>query len=426
MKKIKTIDKPEKTCPEGKVINPITNRCIKKPLSKPEKTCPEGKVINPKTGRCINKVKILNKKVCPSDKIINPKTGRCINKPKCKLCNKYIYNTKYANRCYNCNINKKNDNKYNKYNINMNLNIINNLKILEEYERILGNNFKANAYGKVINNIELYSEEIKTKDDLKKIKGVGEKINEKIIEYLDTGEIKKIKDINEDETFKLNKKLSNIYGIGPKKIKELMSKISKYEELFDEKNSKLLNNKQKIGLKYQEDLEKRIPYNEGKEHNKLINNVIKLIDINIEFEIVGSYRRKNKDMGDIDILIKDTEGFKLNELIDKLKEKKYIIETLANGKNKFMGICKLSDIQSARRIDILVANESYYYFALLYFTGSYQFNILMRRKALEKGYSLSEYGLKDIKTDKLIELEVKSEEKIFEILDMKYVIPSNR
>ena len=158
----------------------------------------------------------------------------------------------------------------------------------------------------------------------------------------------------------------------------------------------------------------------------MINNVIKLIDINIEFEIVGSYRRKNKDMGDIDILIKDTENFKLNELIDKLKEKKYIIETLANGKNKFMGICKLSDIQSARRIDILVANESYYYFALLYFTGSYQFNILMRRKALEKGYSLSEYGLKDIKTDKLIELEVKSEEKIFEILDMKYVIPSNR
>ena len=308
----------------------------------------------------------------------------------------------------------------------MNQNIINNLKILEEYERILGNNFKANAYGKVINNIELYSEEIKTKDDLKKIKGIGEKINQKIIEYLDTGEIKKIKDINEDETFKLNKKLSNIYGIGPKKIKELMSKISKYEELFDEKNSKLLNNKQKIGLKYQEDLEKRIPYNEGKEHNKLINNVIKLIDINIEFEIVGSYRRKNKDMGDIDILIKDTENFKLNELIDKLKEKKYIIETLANGKNKFMGICKLSDIQSARRIDILVANESYYYFALLYFTGSYQFNILMRRKALEKGYSLSEYGLKDIKTDKLIELEVKSEEKIFEILDMKYVIPSNR
>ena len=142
--------------------------------------------------------------------------------------------------------------------------------------------------------------------------------------------------------------------------------------------------------------------------------------------MVGSYRRKNKDMGDIDILIKDIDGFKLNLLIDKLKEKGYLIESLANGKNKFMGICKLSGIENARRIDILVANNTYYYFALLYFTGSYQFNILMRRKALEMGYSLSEYGLKDIKSDKLIELDIKSEEEIFKILDMKYVIPSNR
>ena len=54
--------KNDKKCPTGKVINPLTNRCIKiktinklpeKTLSKPEKICPNGKVINPKTGRCI-------------------------------------------------------------------------------------------------------------------------------------------------------------------------------------------------------------------------------------------------------------------------------------------------------------------------------------------------------------------------------------
>ena len=54
--------KNDKKCPTGKVINPLTNRCIKiktinklpeKTLSKPEKICPDGKVINPKTNRCI-------------------------------------------------------------------------------------------------------------------------------------------------------------------------------------------------------------------------------------------------------------------------------------------------------------------------------------------------------------------------------------
>ena len=47
--------KNDKKCPEGKVMNPLTNRCIKiktinklpeKTLSKPDKKCPEGKVIN--------------------------------------------------------------------------------------------------------------------------------------------------------------------------------------------------------------------------------------------------------------------------------------------------------------------------------------------------------------------------------------------
>jgi hypothetical protein len=54
--------KPPKECPEGKVLNPNTGRCItdksakagKAPKApKPPKECPEGKVLNPKTGRCI-------------------------------------------------------------------------------------------------------------------------------------------------------------------------------------------------------------------------------------------------------------------------------------------------------------------------------------------------------------------------------------
>ena len=61
-------DKGEKECPEGKVLNPLTNRCIniksinklaKNSLSKMDKKCPEGKVLNPKTGRCIKKENFL-------------------------------------------------------------------------------------------------------------------------------------------------------------------------------------------------------------------------------------------------------------------------------------------------------------------------------------------------------------------------------
>jgi hypothetical protein len=103
-----------KKCPEGKVLNPKTGRCILikkklpvkpkppvkppiKPPIKPKspKKCPEGKVLNPKTGRCILIKKKLpvkspvksppkpivkpnSPKKCPEGKVLNPKTGRCI------------------------------------------------------------------------------------------------------------------------------------------------------------------------------------------------------------------------------------------------------------------------------------------------------------------------------------------------------------
>jgi|UniRef100_A0A6C0CEX3 hypothetical protein len=99
-KKPKNPNEP-KVCPEGKVLNPRTNRCIliknvKKPLKPPKspkspkspkptqpKVCPEGKVLNPKTNRCIidkNVKKPKEPKVCPEGKVLNPKTGRCILK----------------------------------------------------------------------------------------------------------------------------------------------------------------------------------------------------------------------------------------------------------------------------------------------------------------------------------------------------------
>ena len=70
--------KNDKKCPEGKVMNPLTNRCIKiktinklpeKTLSKPDKKCPEGKVINPLTNKCI-KIKTTNK--LPEKTLNNP------------------------------------------------------------------------------------------------------------------------------------------------------------------------------------------------------------------------------------------------------------------------------------------------------------------------------------------------------------------
>ena len=374
----------------------------------------ENKILNPKTNRYVLKTGKIGKELLNN---LNKKKINC-DKSKIKFCLEKgkICNSK-TNRCIN-DKNKTIDDK----NKMINIDIINNLKIIEEYEKILGNTFKANAYKKGINEIELLNDEI-TLDNYKNIKNIGKSIRDIIEEYIKNKKIKKIDDINNDKYFELKKTLNNIHGIGPVKIKALMEKISSIEELNE--NLDLLNEKQKKAFKYLKDLKERIPYSEGILHYNIITKKLKELYTNIEFDMVGSYRRKKKDMGDIDILIKNEDNIELNKIIDKLKENYYIKEILANGKKKFMGICKIDKLP-ARRIDILLTNKEHYYYTLLYFTGSYEHNIKMRKKALELGYSLSEYGLKNIESDKYIDNEIKSEKDIFKILNMEYVKPEDR
>jgi DNA polymerase beta len=375
-----------KACPEGKEINPKTGRCVKK--------CGSNQERNKDTGKC--------EKKCPEGKEINPKTGRCVK----------IAQNKIMKPTIAIELNNKKE-------------LIKNFKILEEYENLNKQPFKARAYNKVINSLELHIDKIDNIEDTENIKGIGEKIKEKIKQYFQTGKIDAVEKALSDPKFTLRRKLSNLYGVGPVKIKELMEKITSFEDLKNK--PEILNEKQKIGLKYYDDLQERIPIEEGKKHYGLIEKIFKKTYNNIEFELVGSYRRKNKDMGDIDVLIKGKEDINLKILIKELSSAGYIIETLANGKNKFMGICKISPELPARRIDILIADPSYYYFALLYFTGSYSFNIYMRRIALQKNISLSEYGFKD-KNNKIIDTSdiIKSEKDIFDYLKIPFVSPEKR
>ena len=87
-------------CKDGKVMNPVTGRCVKKlpkaapkvaqPVAKNKPPCQDGKVRNPATGRCVKKLPkaapnvaqpvAKNKPPCKDDKVRNPATGRCVKK----------------------------------------------------------------------------------------------------------------------------------------------------------------------------------------------------------------------------------------------------------------------------------------------------------------------------------------------------------
>ena len=297
----------------------------------------------------------------------------------------------------------------------MNNRIIEIFTKLLDYNKIQNETFKVRAYKNAINEIKSLDFEITSSKDVK----VGKKLEAKIDEIITTNDLEELKEIEVfSEKIKITKTLMCIYGIGEQKAIDLYDNhnIRSLKDLED--NQELLNDKQKIGLKYYDHLLKKIPRKEMDKHNEYFKK------LEYDYMITGSYRRGLSKSGDIDVLIVRQEGVTIENILKKLGD--YVIESLAEGGKKFMGICKLPKHKAFRRVDILLVSPEDYYFSMLYFTGSMNFNIKVRKQALERGYSINEYGFTDMKTKKKISTIFTSEKEILEFIGLKYVEPENR
>jgi DNA ligase-1 len=300
---------------------------------------------------------------------------------------------------------------------------------LAQYETNNGQGFKASAYHKSIIGIKKFVDDSEiTIENLKEIKGLGEKLMGKIQEIIEKdtcSAYEKIKDIKDSRTV-----FMGIHGVGPKNAKKLVDAgFKSIEDLRECENiEEYLNDVQIKSLPYYEDLQMRIPREEIQNHEKYLKQIIKIYDIppgSIKFCITGSYRRGKVDSGDIDVLFTSKDKKKYKELIEALKESKYLVEDLAEGPKKYNGICKYGR-NPCRRIDIMYTKPEEYPFAVLYFTGSKEFNVKMRTDLLEQGLSLNEYSLKDNNTKKPVNHTFIEEKDIFDYLDMEYVHPCDR
>jgi len=299
--------------------------------------------------------------------------------------------------------------------------------------------FKARAYAKVISELKAHPGAIRTIEDVNGIPGIGAKINTKIKEILESGELMAAKVVREERQFNILDELIGIHGIGPTKARELVSrhKIRSIDDLRQkyEADHSILNDVQVLGLKYYEDILERIPRTEMMEHEKLLLHNIREVSHEFDAMIVGSYRRELANSGDIDVILKlpknisaKTAGELFKGVVDQLKSEGYILDILAKGAKKCMAIVKIGN-GKARRLDLLLTPEDEYSYALLYFTGSGPFNVIMRQYALEKGYSLNEHRMiivSDVEPKPSAIPELLTEKNIFEFLKIPYIKPVDR
>lgn len=297
------------------------------------------------------------------------------------------------------------------------------LTTLGNYYKISNDKYRSGTFYKASKIVSDYPRPISSGFDISNYPGVGTSVVSEINEFLSTGTSKRLRDL---ETKYADKRdiiegFRSIYGIGPVKALDLYNKgLRSLDDIWFHGN---LNESQKKGIIWKDHIDLPIPREEMTVIEYFICQALKPLQeqYNFKWDIAGSYRRKEPFSGDIDLLIEQVSDISMDLILSYLSN--IIVETLAKGNTKFMGILRLNENNNGHRIDIRLVKSSSYSAALMYFTGSQVFNILMRSRANELNLVLNEYGLFDHNS---VSLPIESETDIFNYLNIQYLYPHER
>jgi DNA polymerase (family 10) len=297
------------------------------------------------------------------------------------------------------------------------------------------NPFKTRAYANAARTIESLSEpltKIVAENRLGEIKGVGEALTKKITELVTTGKSKYYDELKASIPPGLIEMLE-IPGLGPKKIQALNQKlgVDSVEKLEAACQAGKVAELDGFGDKTQSNLldgiERRRTY--ASKHllsvalcaaEPLLDGLRGHPDVT-RCGAAGSLRRVKEVIGDIDLL---ASSKKPAEVIEGFVTQPGIIKVTAKGETKASVI-----LDGGIQCDLRVVSDKEFPFALAYFTGSKEHNIVMRQRAIQRGLRLNEYGLfksKEETRDPKLLVPCRDETEIFAKLDLPFVPPELR
>lgn len=297
------------------------------------------------------------------------------------------------------------------------------------------NPFKTRAYAnaaRTLENLDESLDKLIAEDRLGAIKGIGEALQKKITELAGTGRLAYYEELKASIPPGLLSMLE-IPGLGPKKIKALHDKLGITSvELLEQackvgKVAELAGFGEKTQTNIIEGITRRRTY--ATRHllveallvsEPLLETLRGHPDV-IRCSAAGSLRRFKEVIGDIDFLVSSKNPQKV---IDFFTTQPAIIAINAKGDTKASVILP-GGIQS----DLRVVSDAEYPFALLYFTGSKEHNIVMRQRAIQRGLRLNEYGLfrsKEETRDPKLLVPCLTEEAIFSELGLAFIPPELR
>ncbi len=297
------------------------------------------------------------------------------------------------------------------------------------------NPFKSRAYHNAARALETLNEPLDnviSENHLGQIKGIGESLQKKIAELLTTGKLAYYEELKASTPPGLVAML-DIPGLGPKKIKALHDElgVETVEQLEQACKDGKVAGLTGFGEKTQTNILEGIHRRRDYASRHLISEALAIAEPLLESlrshpdvircSTAGSLRRHREVIGDIDLL---ASSKKAADVIEFFAGQSGILNVIAKGETKASALMK-GGIQS----DLRVVSDAEFPFALQYFTGSKEHNIVMRQRAIERGLWLNEYGLfrsrSETRDPKLL-VRCQTEEEIFEKLGLHYIPPEMR
>jgi DNA polymerase (family X) len=261
------------------------------------------------------------------------------------------------------------------------------------------NPFKIRAYQNAARSIEAFGasfSDLQNQETLEKIPGIGKAIAAKISELATTGGLKFLEELRAEFPSAILE-LFSIPGLGSKKIKALyeqlkvssiadlqaacesgrVAELPGFGETTQTKICKAIANRAKHAGSFQ--------FGEIAAEAEQLRSDLAAHDDTLQVSVAGSFRRRKEIVRDLDFIVASkspdaiTEFFCAHPFVEGL---------IARGPTKTS-----VRLKSGIQCDLRVVTNSEYPFALNYFTGSKEHNIVMRNRALNRGWTLNEYRL---------------------------------
>jgi DNA polymerase (family 10) len=292
--------------------------------------------------------------------------------------------------------------------------------------------FRVRAYERAARAVEGHTQPVGalSEDELAGLRSVGRSTARKIRELADTGHISKL-DRLRAEYPPAFQELTRVPGVGPKTAMALRQclGIESVEDLKAAVDARALRTVPGLGPKSEENIaraierlgigskERRTPIADALRVASDVADALGAVPGVVRAEVMGSLRRFRETIGDVDVIVAAASG--AEAVMDRFTSMPMVAEVIAYGARKSAVVSS-----SGMQIDLRVVEPGQYGSAALYFTGSKAHNIRLRQLAIERGWTLSEYGLADADTGRVIASA--TEEEVYAALGLPWIPPELR